>query len=806
MNTILQDLRYGGRMLVRNPGFTLVAVFAIALGIGANTAIFSVVNAVLLRPLPYVEPDRLLSLALYNPQNDEARSGYGDADFHALNRDNQSFDHVAAFSTPRNGFNLTGGDVPEQVAGSFVTADFFEVLRVRPFLGRTFMPHEETPGSTRVAVVSYGFWQRRLSGDVNALNQPLTLNGDSYYVIGVLPSDFRFSPAANADLYAVMQTAPAQNRPPYYLRVIGRLKEGVSEEQARADVSAIASSVQQLYSGTPYTSVVTELLKKSIVRDSSLALYVLLGAVFFVLLIASVNVANLLLARATGREKEMAVRAALGASGWRLARQTLTESALLATLGGTLGLILAIWGVDLILAFKPEDLPRLEEINLDGRVLAFTVLISLISGLVFGIAPAIQSARANLNTALKEGGRGDSEGFGRKRLRSLLVVAEVALALMLLVGAGLMIRSFLELQKVDPGFAARNVLTMQINLPRQYRDAARHAGFQQQLLEKVKSLPGVETASLSMALPPNLLVMRNPFTVEGQLPAAGDSQPVADHVLVSPDYFKTFGVRLVEGRDFTEADNRDATPAIIINEEMARRHFPGQSPIGQKIQTGDYSPRFPFSTVVGVVADVKYTGLNGEPRVTLYTPYLQNLWWRTPYLSARTSVAPSSLTAAIRDVVWELDRDLPVSSVKTVDELLADSVAEPRAYTVLLGLFGAVALLLATVGIYGVMAYVVNQRRREIGIRMAMGAQRGDVLKLVVGQGMRLAITGVGFGLAAAYGLTRLMESLLYGISATDVATFLFVAALLTGVALLACYLPARRAARVDPMVALRSE
>jgi putative ABC transport system permease protein len=804
MEKLLLDLRFGFRMLIRNPGFTLIAVFAIALGIGANTAIFSVVNAVLLRPLPYPEPDKLVVASLLNPLNEEPLSSYGNADFQALHKENQSFEHVASFSTPRNGFNLTGGDSPEQVSGSVVSADFFEVLRINPILGRTFLPHEDKAGSALVAVISHRFWQHRLNGDPNALNQPLTLNGESYYVIGVMPPDFRFTLSNNADIYVPAQSNPAQNRPPYYMRVIGRLKSGVSEQQADADVSAIAASVQQQYPGTPYALASTKQLKKNIVGESELALYVLLGAVFFVLLIASVNVANLLLARATGREKEMAVRAALGASGWRLARQTLTESVLLAGLGGVLGLLLAMWGVDLLMAFKPQGLPRLDEVDLDLPVLTFTVLISLLSGLIFGIAPAIQSTKANLNTALKEGGRSEIEGFGKKRLRSLLVISEVALALMLLVGAGLLIRSFLELQRVNPGFDARNVLTLQINLPgNPYRDQARSATFHQQLIERLSSLPGVESASLSMALPPNLLMMRNPFTVEGQV---RESEPVADQLLVSPDYFDTFRIRLLEGRAFTDADNQGAPQTIIIDRTMARQYFPGESPIGKKIQTGDYDARAPFATIVGLVDDVKYTGLNEAPRITMYTPYLQNLWWRSPYLAVRTSQEPVALTSAIRNVIWELDRDLPISSIKTADQLMADSVAEPRAYTVLLGLFGAVALLLATVGIYGVMSYVVKQRRREIGIRMAMGARQADVLKLVVKQGMRLALSGVGIGMIAAFALTRLIETLLFGVSPSDVLTFVAVPVVLTAVALLACFIPARRASKIDPMIALRYE
>jgi putative ABC transport system permease protein len=806
MENLFQDLRFGLRALLKNPGFALVAVITIALGIGANTAIFSVVNTVLLNPLPFPEQDKLVVVSLVNPQSETRRSGFGNADFLAVKERNQSLEKVAAYFSPRNGFNLTGGETPEQVTGAMVTADFFDVLKVNPQLGRAFFPDEDQPGKERTVVVSHKFWQNRLGANPQAVNQSIMLNNESFTVVGVMPADFRFM-TGTSEFWAVMQLPPPQFRPPYYLNCIGRLKAGITQEQAQADLSAIANQLQQQYPNSTFTSVTTRTLKKAIVGDSELALLVLLGAVFFILLIASVNVANLMLARATGREKEIAIRAALGASRWRLTRQVLTESLLLAFIGGVLGLLLAMWSVDLLIALSPENLPRLEEVGLDKRVLLFTFSISMLSGLLFGLAPAIQSSRANLNATLKEGGRSAMESFGRRRLRNLLVISEFALALTLLVGAGLMIRSFLTIQKVNPGFNASNVLTMQVNLPQaKYREPAKNAAFQQQLLQRLESLPGIEAAAVSMALPPNLLIMHNPFTVEGQPPAPGEAPNLAAQLLISPDYFRTLGIRLQAGRNFSDTDNQDAPSVVIINHTMARRYFPDQDPINKRLQTGDYDPQNPYATVVGVVDDVKYSGLNEEVEPTMYTPFLQNLWWRSMYLAVRTSGAPSGFASLVRNEVWAIDRDLPVSNIKTMDQLMSESVSEPRVYTTLLGVFGALALVLASVGIYGVMSYTVTQRTHEIGIRSALGARQSDVMKLILRQGMGLALIGVGIGLAASLALTRLMETLLFGVSATDPLTFAVIALLLTGVALVACYLPARRATKVDPMVALRYE
>ena len=805
IETLAQDVRYAQRMLRKSPGFTVAAVIALAFGIGANTALFSVVNGVLLRPLPYRDPNNLVVISLVNHKTHEIFP-LCDADFLDWRAQNRAFASVAAFSGNR--FNITGSGVREQVLGGVVTADFFSTLGVTPVLGRTLLPHEDRPGSPRVAVLSYGLWQGRFGSSTSVIGHEIVLNGSNYTVIGVMPHSFVSS--REIQLWTNLVIDPPSQRGPYYLTGQARLKPGVTLEQARADLSTIARRIEQqnplTNSNITFRAVP---LEEAIVGDVRPALLVLLGAVAFVLLIASANVANLMLARRSVREREVAIRSALGASRARLTIQLLTESVLLAAIGGLSGLLLAGWGVKLLLKLGPSNLPRLEEITIDARVLAFACVLSLVSGTLFGLVPAVEGGRSDLNNALKEGGRGAAEGQHRSRARSVLVVVEIALSLVLLIGGGLMLKSFHRLQTVSPGVNADNALTMQISLPRRQYDDNKTVAFYRQLLEKVQRLPGVESSGVGMALPPNLLEVTDYFTVEGQAETSERNLGLADLVFVSPDYFRALGVPLVAGRYFSPADRADAPKVAIINQTLARHYWPNQNPVGKRLKTGGAErPKNPWMEIVGVVGDVKYSGLDAAPEMVLYEPHEQAAW-SSMYLVVRTSSKlgdPTTLASAVQNAVWSLDKDVPVAHVRTLDQLLSESVEQPRFRTVLLEVFAFIALSLAAVGIYGVLAYSVTQRRREIGVRMAVGAQRRDVLWLVVGQGMLLTLIGVAIGLAGAFGLARFLSTLLYGVRPTDLATFVIVPLLLACVAFLACYIPARRAMRVDPMVALRYE
>ena len=807
MQTLFQDIRYGARMLWKKPGFTLIAVLTLSLGIGANTAIFSVVNAVLLRPLPFPESEQLVMAYLSNPKG-QKRVNPGMADFLAIRERNQSFEKVAAISF--GNFTFTGGEKPEQVSGVWVTADFFATLRVAPAQGRSYQPDDEKPENPRAVVVSHNFWQQQLAADPQAVGKTISLNSTPTTVIGVMPESFHFAMTPEAEVWPVRAIRPANNRPPYFNRVIGRLKPGVTEAQAQADLSAISAQVQQQFPDSPFSAATTRPLITTIVGDMRQALLLILGAVSLVLLIAAANVANLQLARAASREREMAVRLALGAGRWRIVRQLLTESLMLAAIGGVVGLLLAFWGVDLFRSLGPTDLPRLQEINLDGRVLGFTMLAAVLSGLLFGLAPALQASRPDLNESLKEGGRAGTESHRRRRLRSSLVVAEVALTLVLLVGAGLLLRSFMQLQDVNPGFQPEHLLSAQISLPpAKYNEDQKIISFHQELLNRTKNLPGVEAAAISMSLPPNLLQINNPFGIEGRVLPPGQARPLAEEMTISPDYFTVLGVPLMRGRFFTDNDKAGSPQVMIINEAMARRYFPNEDPVGKRLQTGDPSPNSPWETIVGVVGNVKYQGLEAEETPTMYVPYTTPGWvsWsRSMYVAVRTAGEPLALSAALRQQVRDLDQDIPVFNLKTMDQVMHESVTEPRFRTSLLGLFAAVALVLAGIGIYGVISYAVTERTHEIGVRMALGAQSRDVLRLVIQQGMKPALIGIVIGLAASLALTRLMKVMLFGVSATDPLTFAMIALLLIAVALLACWIPARRATKVDPMIALRCE
>jgi putative ABC transport system permease protein len=806
-----QDLGYGLRMLLKNPGFTIVAVIALALGIGANSAIFSVVNTVLLRPLPYQDPDRLVMVWEDNTKAGYPRDTPAAANYIDWRDQNQVFEGMAAIADMS--FNLTGTGEPERIDGRRVSANLFPLLGVEPQIGRAFMPEEDQPGRNRVVVMSHGLWQRRFGSDANITGKSLTLNGDSYTVVGVMPPHFQF-PESDDELWVplALTSQEAANRGRHYLQVVARMKPGVTLEQAQTEMTTIAARLQQQYpdQNTDLSAAVT-LLHEHVAGDIKPALLVLLGAVGFVLLIACANVANLLLARAAVRQKEISIRIALGASRLRLIRQFLTESILLAALGGVVGLLLSLWGVSLLKAFIPPTISQAAEVSIDGRVLIFTLLISLLTGLIFGLAPALQASRFNLNETLKEGGRDSAAGSRGNRIRDLLVIAEVAVSLILLIGAGLLINSFLRLRNVDPGFRTGKLLTMQVELPVQkYPDQARRSAFYTELISRIEALPGVNSAAVTNWIP---LVRQGDsigFSIEGRPdPAPGQGKrPTVVTRVTSPHYFQTMGIQLMQGRVFGEQDKVDSPAVAVINETMARRFWPGEDPVGKRITPGSLNSPDPddWLTIIGVARDVRQFELVADPKPQMYISYMQAGFFAPRHLVLSTAVEPLSLASAVRKTIWEIDKDQPVSNIRTMEDVLSDSIARQRFSMLLLGIFAAVALVLAAVGIYGVMSYSVAQRTREIGIRMALGARRGDVLMLTVGGGLKLVLIGVALGLVAAFILTRVMSSLLFGVSATDPTTFIIISLVLVSVAMLASYIPARRATKVDPMVALRYE
>jgi putative ABC transport system permease protein len=797
-------------MLAQKPGFAAAAVLALALGIGANSAIFSVVNAVLLRSLPYEEPNQLLIVQSTRRQ-DSGRSGSSSyPDFADLKSQNQVFDDMAAFRS--KGLTLTGAGEPERLEGARVSASFFPLLGVKTSLGRTFLPEEDKPKAERVVVISHGLWQRRFGGDANITGQSLTLDAQSYTVVGVLAAGFDFPiEIEKADVWSplALDGQLLEQRGAHFLKVIARLKPGVSPQTAQAEITTIATSLEQQYPEDDTDRIVTLYsLYDHLVGGIRPALLVLLGAVGFVLLIACSNVANLLLARAAARQKEIAIRMALGASRGRIVRQLITESLILAFIGGGAGLLLALWGVESLIALSPANLPRLSGIGVDGWVLGFTLLISVMTGIIFGLAPALKASRPDLNDALKEGGRGSTEGFSGRRLRNLLVVSEMALALVLLISAGLLIRSFLQLQQVNAGFDPANVLTMSVQLPEsKYEQGVQVSAFFEQTLERIAALPGVESAGGVTTLPLSGNNMRTTFTVQNRPAPVPGQEPLAQLRAVTPGYFRTLRIPLLRGEEFTENYKKDRPGRIIINDTMARRFFPDEDPIGLRLSIGlgidDNDPT--AWEIVGIVGDVRHASLDAEPIPEMYVPHSQQSW---PFLTlvVRSSSDPMALAGPVRSQILALDNDQPVSGIRSMEGMVSASIAQPRFYLLLLSIFAALALVLAAVGIYGVLSYSVTQRMHEIGIRMALGAKQSDVIKLVVGQGMMLALVGVAIGLVSAFVFTRLMSSMLYGVSATDPVTFAALALLLTAVALLASYIPARRATKVDPMIALRYE
>ena len=805
METLWQDLRYSFRVLARKPGFTVVAIITLALGIGANTAIFSVVNKVLLSRLPYKDPDRIITLWESSTQGTMKQEKVAPANFLDWRERNQVFESMAAVFP--YGFDYTGGGEPETFRSWLVSEGFFEIFGVHALYGRTFDPEEFQAGKGQVVVIGYGLWQRRFGSDPNLVGQKLLLDGEPYTVVGILPPEFRFLDEKQMWAPKIFADHDKLQRSSGYIDVVARLKPGVTVEQARDEMNAVAAGIAAEHPRTNQgLSVRLVPLPEQLVGHIRPALLVLLGAVGLVLIIACANVANLLLARGAERHRELAIRAALGASRTRLIRQLFTESIFLAVLGGVFAILLASWGIDAILALSPANLPRIDEINIDSRVIGFTFAVSVLTALIFGLAPAVQFSRPELQQFLKEGGR-TTAGFGRRRLRHALVISEIAIALMLLVGAGLLVRSFIHLLQVDPGFSKDNVLSLQVFIWDKYQTPQQRTAFFDEAFARLSSLPGVEAVGAVTALPFNnedTIDVDTNFTIDGAPPPEPGKQLTAYSTVATIDYFKVMRIPLMRGRMFNEYDGPRSPLVVLINESMAQRFWPDEDPVGKKITVGSFGR--PMSReIIGVVGDVRHTGLDSNPRPEFFVPHLQNPFGGMAIV-VRTSSDPAVLLSAAKDQIREINKDQPFYSINTMDELVSKSLGERRFNLLLLCTFATIALTLAGVGIYGLISFSISQRTHEIGVRMALGARARDITRMVLGEGIVLALIGVGAGLIGALLLTRFLKGFLFGVTPTDPLTFAAISLLLVALALVASYVPARRATRVDPMVALRYE
>ncbi len=798
METLLKDIRYGVRSLLKRPGFTAVAIITLALGIGLNSAIFSVINAVLLRPLPYHEPDRVMTF----------RSNQSVPDLVDIEAQSRTFSKFGGLVAQP--LDYTAGGEPLQFKIGMVTGGFFQMLGVQPEQGRFITADDDKTGGPHVVVLSHELWKREFGGDQQILGKAIPLSGNSYTIIGVMPAGFD-TPRENTEAWVPVRVAnpiAANFRGVHFLRTYGRLAAGVSVEQARAEMQVIDKNLATQYpADNKNRSTVLIPLHERIVGQSRTPLLVLFAAVSLVLLIACSNFANLLLARAAEREREFTIRAALGAGRWRLIRQLLTESVLVAVAGGAVAVLLAVWGTNLLVALKPENLPRLEEIGVDARVLGFTFGLSLLTGVIFGLLPAWAASRGGVNEALKEGGRSATAGGARQRLRSTFVVVQLAVALILLVGAGLLIKTFWQLRSIETGFNPDRLLTMRIELPEtRYEEIAKQTQFRTRTLDGVNSLPGVQAAMVS-ELPLSGDSLDHDFLIEGRPPIAPGDEPSLQTRSVLGNYFRTMQIPLRAGREFESQDFAERAPLVgIANEALVRQYFPGEDPLAKRVRWAR-NPEVQWITIVGVVGDVKHFGLDLPELPGLYSPYPQAApWKRWMMLVARTQSDAAGMVQPVKEQIWRVDSQLPLTKVQTMDEVAAASFAARRFNMVLLATFAGLALVLAAVGIYGVMSYAVTQRTQEIGIRMALGAQASDVLRMIVRNGLILTLIGTAAGLAGAFALTRLMATMLFGVTPTDAGTFATVSVVLIVVALLACYLPARRATKVDPLVALRYE